>query len=67
MRTFIKIILSVVVIIITMIVSGLMAQASGQPAPTGIGIVSIIVLFTLVGIWKYKPKKNNSTDLDKTI
>lgn len=67
MRTFIKIILSLVILIVASVIMTLMAQASGtKVAPYGF-IISAIVAWAILGVWKYKPKKNNNTDLDKTI
>lgn len=67
MRTFIKIILSLVILIVTSMIMTLMAQASGtKVAPFGF-VIMMIGVWAIFGVWRYKPKKNNNTDLDKTI
>ncbi|WP_157909118.1 hypothetical protein [Capnocytophaga sp. H2931] len=67
MRILIKIILSVLIVFVTAIILGMIAQGAGKAVAPGTFIAAFVLFYVLRGIWKYKPKKNGNTDLDKTI
>ncbi len=68
MRIIVKILLSFIMLIVGVILNAIVAQTGN--ANTGIIrlIPAAVMIFGIIAIWKYKPKKDNTnTDLDKTI
>lgn len=58
MRILIKTILTLVVIFLSFLVSGLLQAITDSLLLPGLGFV-ITLIFGIRGIWKYKPNSNN--------
>ena len=69
MRILTKILLTIAVIIIAMVFQAIMFESGG----TNVGVIRLIpaaiLIFGIIGVWRYKPKKSKSDNnkLDKTI
>lgn len=62
MRTFIKIVLTFVLLMLGAILSTFIREGGGRTS-----FITMIVSLAVLGIWMYKPKGKDKTDLDKTM
>ena len=69
MRIIVKIGLTIAVIIVAVIFQAIVSETGNSNTGMVRLIPGAIMVFGIIGVWGYKPKKNNSenTDLDKTI
>jgi len=70
MRILVKIVLTVVVLIVA-VMSQAMVYENGNTNTAMVRLIpGIIAVFGIIGVWKYKPKKQSEiekTELDKTL
>lgn len=64
MRTFVKIILTIVAFMLFGLIHGVLSAASGE-GPTGVIrlIIAAGFIYGIYAIWKYKPEVSSSDDL----
>jgi|GEM_PF-2624146 hypothetical protein len=70
MRIIVKILLSFAVIVVAVIFQAIISETGNSNTGMVRLIPGAIMIFGLIGVWRYKPNKpNNSdkTDLDKTL
>jgi hypothetical protein len=69
MRIVVKILLTFTVLIIAVLFQGLLSQSGNSTTGIIRLIPGAILIFGIIGVWRYKPKSNTSdkTDLDKTL
>lgn len=67
MRILIKIILTIVCLIIGLVLQAFLSESGSGNAGFIRLIPGAVMIFGIIGVWRYKPKKNSTTrDLDKT-
>lgn len=70
MRIIVKILLSFTVIIVGVIFQAIISESGNNTTGVVRLIPGAIMIFGLIGVWRYKPNKSNNsdkTDLDKTL
>lgn len=69
MRIIVKIGLAIAVIIVAVIFQAIVSESGNSSMGMVRLIPGAIMIFGIIGVWRYKPKNNKSenTDLDKTI
>lgn len=69
MRIIVKIALTIAVIIVAVIFQAIVSESGNNKTGIVRLIPGAIMIFGIIGVWRYKPKKSKSdnTDLDKTI
>ena len=68
MRIIVKILLSVLMIIIGGVLNAVVTETGNSTTGVIRLIPAAVMIFGIIGIWRYKPQKNNSNnDLDKTL
>lgn len=68
MRIFVKILLSIAVVIIGVIIQSVISE-SGNDSTGFIRLLpGAIIIFGIIGVWKYLPKKDtDNRNLDKNV
>lgn len=75
MRIIVKILLSIVVLAVAVIIQAIIYESGNMDTGIVRLIPAAIMIFGLIGVWRYKPKKEkisteisvaDKTDLDKT-
>lgn len=70
MRIIVKILLSFAVIVVGVIFQAIISESGNSTTGVVRLIPGAIMIFGLIGVWRYKPNKSNNsdkTDLDKTL
>lgn len=67
MRTIVKILLSFLMVIIGVILQVIITESGNTNTGFLRLIPAAVMIFGIIGVWKYKPKTKNSNDLDKTL
>ncbi len=67
MRILIKILLSIGCLIIGVLLSTVLDKTGTTNSPVIRLIPAAVMIFGIIGVWRYKPQKESNTDLDKTL
>lgn len=68
MRILVKILLSFIIIVISGILQAIISESGNQNTGFVRLIPGAVMIFGIIGVWRYKPSKKESSDkdLDKT-
>lgn len=70
MRIIVKILISLAVVVVAVLFQALITETGNNTTGVVRLIPGAILIFGIIGIWRYKPNKqknSDKTDLDKTL
>lgn len=70
MRIIVKILISLAVVVVAVLFQALLTETGNNTTGVIRLIPGAILIFGIIGIWRYKPNKqknSDKTDLDKTL